>query len=95
MARVSLSSTVTARMLLIRRGTVVDLFSGGRQLVGAEINPPKGTQFSRRCVVVMRAAADRLAPDAENELERFGWWLEPPTKALLYCNICRWLPSWF
>jgi hypothetical protein len=28
--------------------------------------------------VVMRAAADRLAPDAENEKERFGWWLEPP-----------------
>ena len=26
-----------------------------------------------RCAVVMRAAADRLAPDAENELEKFGW----------------------
>ena len=30
-----------------------------------------------------------------NEPERFGWWLEPPAKALLDCNICRWLPSWF
>ena len=30
----------------------------------------------------MCAAADRLAPDAENELEKFGWWLETPAKAL-------------
>jgi hypothetical protein len=41
----------------------------------------------------MCAAADRLAPDAENELEKFGWWLETLAKALLYRNICRWLPS--
>jgi hypothetical protein len=41
----------------------------------------------------MCAAADRLAPDAENELEKFGWWLETPAKALLYRTICRWLPS--